>query len=100
VSLTLSDATGVVVGCAGVVVGTADAVATAGAVVDATGVVVESACVMAAPTGVEVSSQPTQAISIALIKMMDLSRCMWPLCSLLTGNGALEVLAQCPSVRT
>jgi hypothetical protein len=69
-----------VVGCAGVGVDTADAVDTAGAVVDATGVVVESACVVVAPTGVDVSSQPTQAISIALIRMMDLSRCMWPLC--------------------
>ena len=98
-SLTLVDGADVVVGCAGVVVDTADAVDTAGVVVDATGVVVESACVVVEPTGVDVSSQPTQAISIALIRMMDLSRCMWPLCSLLSGNGALEVLAQCPSVR-
>ena len=95
-SLTLVDPAGVAVGCAGVVVDTADAVDTAGVVVDATGIVVESACVVVAPTGVDVSSQPTQAISIALIRMMDLSRCMWPLCSLLSGNGALEVLAQCP----
>jgi hypothetical protein len=71
---------------AGVVV---DAV---GVVVDATGVVVESACVVVEPTGVDVSSQPTQAISIALIRMMDLSRCMLPLCSLLSWNDALEVL--------
>jgi hypothetical protein len=81
-----------VVGCAGVVVDTADAVDTAGAVVDATGVVAESACVVMEPTGVEVPSQPTQMISIALIRMMDLSLCMWPLCSLLSWNGALEVL--------
>ena len=53
-------------------------------------------CVVVEPTGVDVSSQPTQAISIALIRMMDLSRCMWPVCSLLSGNGAREVLTQCP----
>jgi len=93
-SLTLADAAGVVVGCAGVVVDTADAVATAGAVVDATGIGVESACVVGAPTGVDGSSQPTQAISIALIRMMDLSRCMWPLYSLLSWNGAFGALAQ------
>ena len=103
-SLTLVVGAGVVVGCDGVVVDAADvvvdatavAVDTAGVVVAATGVVVESAAVVVEPTGVDVSSQPTQAISIALIRMMDLSRCMWPLCSLLSGNGALEVLAQRP----
>jgi hypothetical protein len=74
---------------AGVVVDAADAVDTAGVVVDTTGVVVD-------PTGVAVWSQPTQAISIALIRMMDLSRCMWPLYSLLSWNGALDALAQRP----
>jgi len=96
VSLTLVDGAGVAVDATDVVVDTAGAVDAAGVVADATGVVVESACVVVEPTGVDVSSQPTQAISIALIRMMDLSRCMWPLCSLLSGNGALEVLAQCP----
>ena len=67
---------GVVVDTAGVVVDTADAVDTAGAAVDAIGVVVESAGVVVDPTGVSVWSQPTQTISIALIRMMDLSRCM------------------------
>jgi len=48
----------------------------AGAVVDAAGAVVDPACVVVDPTGVAVWSQPTQAISIAVTRIMRLSRCM------------------------
>jgi hypothetical protein len=84
--LILVDPAGVVVGPAGVVVDPA------GAVVDPAGAVVD-------PAGVAVWSQPTQAISIAVTKMMRLSRCMRTLRSLLSWGGALGRLAYRLSVQ-
>jgi hypothetical protein len=53
-------------------------------VVDPAGVVVDPAGVVVDPVDVAVWSQPAQAISIAVTKIMRLSRCMRTLRSLLS----------------
>ena len=78
VSLILADPAGVGVGAGGVGVGAG------GVGVGAAGIVVDPAGVAVDPAGVAVWSQPAQAISIAVTKIMRLSRCMRTLRSLLS----------------
>jgi hypothetical protein len=70
VSLILVDAAGVMLDAGGVML---DA---AGLVVDAAGAMVDPAGAVVDPAGVAVWLHPTQAISIAVTRIMRLSRCM------------------------